>query len=212
LLGEELQECDSIYIVFISTNTYMGKMIRFFTKNEYSHVTISFDRDLRRMYSFARYYINSPILGGFVTESPLRYLYGNKDVQIKLCELPLKQEDYEWIQERMRFFHSHSDRMIYNTINAVLSLFGKRLNRNDMFTCLEFVTHLLRYPNIITIRKLEGKLKDYVIYQGSLRAVSEWSQEDIVKDKFFRRRRKLAVVCDTAAHFHKLVIRVLQVG
>jgi hypothetical protein len=208
--AEELQESYSIYIVFISTKTYMGKMIRLFTHNEYSHVTIAFDRDLRKMYSFARYYINSPILGGFVTERPLRYLYGNNDVNIKLCEIPLGKEEYYRIEKKMNYFYRNSDIMIYNTINAVLSLMGKKLNTKNMFTCLEFVTYLLRYTNIMTIRELERRLKDYIIYQGSLRAITYLEQEDVNRDEFFRKRRMLGVVGDTIYHFRKVVTRVLQ--
>lgn len=207
---ESLQESYYIYIVFISTKTYMGKMIRLFTHNEYSHVTIAFDQDLRKMYSFARYYINSPILGGFVTELPLRYLHGNNDVNIKLCKVPLTKEEYHRIYKEVEYFHKNSERMIYNTLNAVLSLLGKRLSSSNMFTCLEFVTHLLRYPDIMAIRELERRLKRYVVYQGSLRAVSFCEQDSDNRDEFFRRRRTLGIICDTVYHIRQVAARVLQ--
>lgn len=208
--AEELKESYYVYVVFISTKTYMGKMIRLFTHNEYSHVTIAFDQDLRKMYSFARYYINSPILGGFVTEIPLRYLHGNNDVNIKICKIPLSKTEYNRIHTEVEFFHRNSEQMIYNTLNAVLSLIGKRLSTSNMFTCVEFVTHLLRYPDIMAIRELERRLKGYIVYQGSMRAVSYYEQSDDKRDEFFRRRRMLGIISDTIYHFRKIAIRVLQ--
>ncbi len=73
------------YVVFFVTNTIMGKMIQFATRNSYSHVALAFEEDLQTMYSFARYHINSPISGGFVIEHPHRYLNGNRDVEINVC-------------------------------------------------------------------------------------------------------------------------------
>jgi hypothetical protein len=73
-----------------------------------------------------------------------------------------------------------------------------------------FVTYLLRYTNIMTIRELERRLKDYIVYQGSLRAITYLEQEDVSRDEFFHKRRMLCVVGDTVYHFRKVVTRVLQ--
>jgi len=207
---ENKEQMNYIYVVFISTNTAMGKMIRLFTRNRYSHVTVAFERDLNRMYSFARYYINSPILGGFVTERPGRYLYGEQDAPVKICEVPVEFGEYERIRKEVDFFQRNREEMIYNTANAVLSLLGKRLTAKNMFTCLEFTTHLLRYPNMSEIRELERRLEKYVVYTGSLRDTAVWEQEYADGDEFFRRRRAIGIAYDTISHFSKVVGRVLH--
>ena len=201
---EEAVKDYSIYVVFISTNTNMGKMIRLLTHNKYSHVAIAFNGNLHRMYSFARYHINSPILGGFVTEKPLRYLYDNQDVAVKICEMPIRQEEYNRIDREVKYFSRNSEEMIYNTVNAVLSLMGKRLYARNMYTCLEFVTYLLRYPEMTAISELENRLKDYVIYRGSLREMLAWEQEDITTDEFFCRRGAVGVIADTVCHIRRV--------
>ncbi len=199
-----------IYVVFVSTNTFMGKGIRLFTRNKYSHVTIAFDRNLGSMYSFARYHINSPIYGGFVVERPGRYLHGEKDVLVKICEIPLEQEEYDRIRSEVEYFQQNHKVMLYNTINALLSLLGKRLDGKDMYTCLEFATYLLRYPRMNAIRELEQRLAEYVVYIGSLRDTADWKQEQMEDDEFFRRRRAIGIAYDTVYHFRKVVQRVLH--
>lgn len=199
-----------LYVVFVSTNTMMGKGIRLFTRNKYSHVTIAFDRELRAMYSFARYHINSPIYGGFVVEQPGRYLYGEQDVLVKICEVPIEQEEYERIRQEIEYFRQNREVMIYNTLNALLSLMGKHLKVTNMYTCLEFTTYLLRYPRMLAIRELERRLAEYVVYTGSLRDKTHWQQEQLDEDEFFRRRRVFGIAYDTLYHFRRVVQRVLQ--
>ena len=62
-----------IYIVFSSTPTGMGRLIRLATRNQYNHVSLSFESDIQKLYSFARYHRTIPLYGGFVVESVLRY-------------------------------------------------------------------------------------------------------------------------------------------
>ncbi len=209
MLSED-KKMNYLYVVFVSTNTIMGKGIRLITRNKYSHVTIAFDRDLRSMYSFARYHINSPIYGGFVVERPGRYLYGDQDVLVKICEVPVEEKEYERIRQEIEYFQQNREVMIYNTINALLSLLGKRLDAKDMYTCLEFATHLLRFPRMNAIRELERRLAEHVVYTGSLRDAADWQQEQMKDDEFFRRRRAIGIAYDTVYHFRKVVQRVLH--
>ncbi len=198
-----------IYIVFLSTNTMMGKGIRFFTRNRYSHVTISLDQDLHTMYSFARYHINSPIRGGFVIEQPIRYLYDDQDVSVKLCRISVSSEEYHRIQSEITHFVANREKLIYNTPNALLSLFGRQLSVKDMYTCLEFVTYLLRYPRILTIHELEHRLKQQVIYHGSLKQIVS-TEQPWTEDDYFVRRDVTGIVSDTVHHIRKVAVRVIQ--
>lgn len=199
-----------IYVVFLITNTNMGKLIRFFTRNQYSHVTVAFDRDLNRMYSFARYHVNSPISGGFVVEQPARYLSDNQDVTVKLCQIPVTVDEYERIRKEITYFNENKEEMIYNTFNAVLSLIRKRIEMKNTFTCLEFVSYLLRYPNVHEIRELERRLERFVVYNGSFRDIAKWEQSYIDENDYFRRRRVSGVILDTAFHFKKIVVRLIR--
>jgi hypothetical protein len=199
-----------IYVAFLITNTSMGKLIRLFTRNQYSHVTVAFDQDLNRMYSFARYHVNSPISGGFVVEQPGRYLSDNQDVTVKLCQIPVTGDEYERIRQEITYFNENKEEMIYNTFNAVLSLIRKRLEVRNTYTCLEFVSYLLRYPNVQVIRELERRLEKYVVYNGSFRDIAKWEQSYTDENDYFRRRRVIGVVLDTVFHFKKIVVRLIH--
>ena len=88
-------ENKDIYIMFSSTPSKMGSFIRFMTGNKYNHVSLSFREDLGHLYSFARYYKNTPFVGGFVEESVLRYfLLGSETVRVKICKIPISDEKY----------------------------------------------------------------------------------------------------------------------
>ena len=43
-----------VYIVLTHTGTIPSRLIRIFTRYEYTHVSISLDRNLEHLYSFAR--------------------------------------------------------------------------------------------------------------------------------------------------------------
>ncbi len=210
MLNHENAKNYHIYVTFLVTNTNMGKMIRLFTRNRYSHVTIAFDEDLHKMYSFARYHVNSPISGGFVVEQPDRYLTDNNDVTVKICQLPVSEIEYERIRQEITYFSENRDEMIYNTFNAVLSLLRKRLEVKNTYTCLEFVTYLLRFSNIQAIRELERQLNEYVVYDGSFRDITKWEQSYTDEDDYLRRRHVIGVVLDTVYHFKKIVVRLIR--
>ncbi len=196
-----------IYIAFFVTNTNIGKMIRLFTRNKFSHVTLAFDRNLNQMYSFARYHVNSPIRGGFVIEEPARYLYNENDATVKLCRIPVTENEYNRILKEVTYFKENREKMIYNTLNAVLSLLKKQVTIKDAYTCLEFVNYILRLSDILVIRELERKFQKYVIYQGSFRELANWEQSYMDETDYFERRHALGVVRDTVGHFTKVAYR-----
>ena len=195
-----------VYVVFFVTNTMMGKMIQFATRNSYSHVALAFEEDLQTMYSFARYHINSPISGGFVIEHPQRYLNGNRDVEIKLCKVPVSEVDYRRIRKTIDFFCQNKDLMLYNTVNAILSLVNKKIKVENTYTCIEFVTYLLNIRNILAIRDLEIMLEPYQVYHGGLREIARL--DDPLEDDYFNRRCIHGIVYDTFSHFGKIILRL----
>lgn len=56
------------YIVLTYTGTILSKIIRVYTRAEYCHVSLSLDKELKKMYSFGRLNPYNPFIGGFVHE------------------------------------------------------------------------------------------------------------------------------------------------
>jgi len=210
MLTEDTSEYNYIYVAFLMTNTNIGRIIRFFTHNQFSHVTLAFDRELSKMYSFSRYHVNSPFYGGFVEERPNRYLSDDMDVTVKICKLSVSDEEYQRICEEISYFNANKRQMLYNTPNAILSIAKKRLKMKNTYTCLEFVSHLLRFTNVIAIKDLEHQLNKYIVYKGSFKDIAKWEQSYTNEDDYFMRRHVIRVVLDTIYHFQKIVVRLIH--
>ena len=58
----------NIYIVVTHTGTILSRIVHSYTKDEFSHVSISLDKELKEMYSFGRLNPYNAFWGGFVHE------------------------------------------------------------------------------------------------------------------------------------------------
>ncbi|HOJ48917.1 MAG TPA: hypothetical protein PLD48_08695 [Bacillota bacterium] len=206
-----------IYIVFISSPTGIGKTIRFFTRNLYSHVAVSFEKNLGSMYSFARYYKNIPFFGGFIEESILRYsLYDADSIPIKICAIPVSDQKYKEAVAYINFIKENSAQYIYNSFSMVLALFHKRVHIGQAFTCLEFANSVLSECGIseeikpdryYSIADVENILKDFVIYEGDL-----WDYDcakDWGSDLFYLKSSKRKALQCTIKQFYTLTKRLI---
>lgn len=52
-----------IYIILTYTGTLLSKIIKFYTKDEFSHVSLALDIGLNKMYSFGRLNPYNPFIG-----------------------------------------------------------------------------------------------------------------------------------------------------
>ena len=57
-----------VYLVLTHTGTTLSNIVKFYTKKDYTHVSISLDSELKRLYSFGRLNPNNPFKAGFVRE------------------------------------------------------------------------------------------------------------------------------------------------
>ena len=206
MIKNNLSDKKEVYIVFSKTNTLMGKVIRGVTRNVYNHVSLALEDDLEIMYSFGRYHINSPLVGGFILENPSRYLLGKKDVTTKICTLSLEEEEYANLKSELLSFIADKSTIIYNSFSAVFSVFHKKLHIDKAYTCIEFVTSILKIDDVINIKELEELLKDNVIYEGSFK---EYVQAiNLAQDEYFEKQPKLYIMGSTVAHFIRLFFRL----
>ena len=88
----------NIYVVLSCTNTFLGKLIRFFSNYNFNHISLSSTSSLQPLYSFARYNYNSPIVGGFVEESIHRYLFYKKNTKIRIYKIEVDEKTFEKFQ------------------------------------------------------------------------------------------------------------------
>lgn len=200
---------NSIYIVLLSTNTKMGSIIRLVTRYKYNHVAIALNKDLSKMYSFARYKKKAALVGGFIHEKPSRYI--TQPPCIKVFKLDFKKEDYNTIIEKIKKMKSRYSNYIYNTYSAIIFPLKRNVKIKDAYTCFEFAQYILEEPLLDAfknIKELDNKLSERLIFEGKLDDYI--NIEENKNDEYFEDVNLKKVAGDTANHFIKLSKRYLS--
>jgi inositol transport system substrate-binding protein len=203
----------SVWIVFSSTPYKLGRFIRGVLGTQFNHISLSFNPSLAPMYSFARRYINAPLVGGFVTESYRRFQYLNNWADIKVCRIDLTEQQHHRLRVFVASFKRHDKECIYNLYSAATAPLKKRVRLRGCYTCVEFVCDALAYAGVKgfcynafhALDTAEYILSPHVIYEGSAKDYpggDQWGE-----DTFAQRRRKRTVLKDTATTFARLFAR-----
>ncbi len=198
-----------VYIIFSSTPTKMGKLIRSFTQNQCNHVSITMDPNLSHCYSFARRYHRTPLYGGFVTESNARYHRQGEHAQIHVCKIPVTAQQAQLLADKFSQMERSCDHYLYNHLSALGALLRKPIQAKDAYTCVEFCVHILwqlDYPvtpgQFYSVDELDELLREYRIYEGPMPVV------DISADEYFATRHGIAPIIHTIRDFFRLIPRV----
>lgn len=177
-----------IYILFSATPYRMGRMIRFVTGEPYNHVAIALEENLSALYAFARRYYHTPFYGGFVTEYPYRYHHNGTTAHVRICRIPVTQEQLDALRQRMQAMDAHAHRYLYNHLSALTAPIHRKVAVRDAYTCAEFVVSVLSSLGLefdprrfYTIGDIADKLASYHSYSGEFPVPPE---EDSV---FFQR-------------------------
>lgn len=171
---EDTAQNKYLYVVLSATPYKIGKFIRCVTGTTYNHASISLDPNLNVLYSFARYYENNPMYGGFCKESLRRFQCKSTDSKIMVCAIPLTEDKARLVSARLNYYIRNKDRYVYNIPSLAAAGFGRRIKIKNSYTCIEFVSHFLHSSGLYlqtqecpTFEKMEADLRKYAIYEGS---------------------------------------------
>lgn len=169
-----------LYVIFSATPYRMGRFIRCVTGDPYNHVSIATERDLHRLYAFARRYYCTPLYGGFVTEAPCRFHHNGDTAQIALYRLPLTESQWEILQRRLHDMEDSPHRYLYNHLSAALAPFHRKISVPDAFTCAEFTVSILQElgfdfhsDRFYSIGRIAELLEGNQVYRGEFPAPPE---------------------------------------
>lgn len=157
----------SLYLMISQTGTGVGRMIRVVSRYPFNHVSLSLDPSLRQWVSFARYSENIPLYGGFIAESPERYLASGRDVRVRIFRLEIDENRANRLETLFSQAGSRNSRLIYNTYDAVAGVMGGRIPIPNAYTCLSFACAVLNL-SCRSIRELDQHLAPQLCYQGLL--------------------------------------------
>lgn len=205
-----------IYLVFSSTPNAMGHMIRGVTQYKYNHISVSLSPTLSPMYSFARYYKDTPLYGGFVNEGAQRFLGNAKHgiAHIAVCAVPVSDKQQRRAKQYIDKLNRQREQYIYNTVSAIAFPLGYNVRIDRAMTCIEFAIEVLRracaplsnmIPSFCTIRALEELYSPYSVYTGP------FTHADVYPEShYFARHSPIYRAGHTLSNLGKLFCRMLS--
>ena len=166
-----------IYIVLTHTGTALSRIIKTFTKDEFSHASIALDSELKEMYSFGRLNPYNPFIGGFVHEGIDCGTFKRfKFTKTKIFSLEIEDEQYYRIKDLIEYLKEVKEMRKFNVIGLIAVGLHKTIKFVDSFYCAEFVKYALETAGINTslpemIKPEDFKTLDNIklIYEGILK-------------------------------------------
>ena len=186
-----------IYLVFSNTPYKTGSFIRAMTHCEYNHASIALDPCLNEMYSYARYYKRAPFYAGFVRESALRYFNNGIYARVKVCKIPVTNEQYVKALAFLKDCQDNKEQHFYNFFSALVHPLHKRVNIPNSYTCVEFCCEFFRHIGIDTgiekgkfcsVNSLMQNFDKYSLYTGQINNLfsnATWDGDTFVQKKGF---------------------------
>ncbi len=193
-----------IYIVLTYTGTMLSKIIKKYTKDEFSHVSISLDKELKKMYSFGRLNPYNPFYGGFVHEYINKGTFKRFSKTIaKIYSLEISNEQYEEIFENISKIENTKDNYKFNVVGLFAVGIHKKIQKENRFYCAEFVKYILekakvetKLPEIIKPEDFKSLQGLQEIYSGLLREYqsSKLDITTILKNNITNFRKKEGII------------------
>ncbi len=141
-----------IYLVLTQTNTYLARIIKYYTKNKYSHISIAFDDECNEMYSFGRKYDRNPFIGMFKREKLDQGVFNNKNSSMAIYKVSVNGYQYKKIRKIIREIErTNKGYNIFGLLTAALKI---KLNRKKYY-CSEFVYEVLSNEKVEILSKNE---------------------------------------------------------
>ena len=166
-----------IYIVLTHSGSLLSRGIKFVKKYEYTHVSISLDKELNKMYSFGRLHPYNTFLAGFVQESPK---YGTfkrfSKTKTKIFCLNITEEQYKKLKKIIKYFERKRKYYKFNALGLFSVALNVKITKENSFYCAEFIKYVLdkakiktNLPEIVTPEDFQHLNNISPIYIGFLK-------------------------------------------
>jgi hypothetical protein len=140
----------NIYIVISNTGSPASELISMFTRKQYNHVSLSFDKDLKTIVSYNG---GEKIYPPGLNMEMIKYFNKKDDASIIVYSLPATEEKKKIIIDKIKEINEQGN--AYNILGLVLKFSFKP---NIMF-CSQFVYKMLKTAGINYFDKREEQIK-----------------------------------------------------
>lgn len=144
-----------LYIILAHTGTVLSRIIKIWTKDQFSHVSIALDADLEEMYSFGRLNPYNPFWGGFVHEHINKGTFKRfKNTRTEVYSIFVTDEQYEKARKTIEYLKRNKEKYKFNFMGLASVSIKKKIVRKNTFYCAEFVKHVLKVSGISEVNEL----------------------------------------------------------
>jgi len=144
-----------IYIILTHTGTILSQIIKHWTGDEFSHISIALDADLEQMYSFGRLNPYNPFWGSFVHEHINKGTFKRfKKTRAEVYSIFITDEQYEKAQKIIKYFNNNKQKYKFNILGLACVSINKKIIRKNTFYCAEFVKHILKVIGVTEVNEL----------------------------------------------------------
>lgn len=167
-----------VYIMLSDTGTLFSNLIKSYTKAPYNHASLSFDPELKQMYSFGRKHPNNPLYGGFVKEDIFTGTYSKyKDTTCVIYKLPVTEREMKKMTRILAVFIRNDNKFLYNFLGVMGISLNEPVEFSNSYFCSQFVAEVLNRSGIKLWNKLAALVTpdDFrnndrleLIYEGKL--------------------------------------------
>lgn len=165
-----------IYILLMHTNTIPSKIIRFFTRYKYTHVSISLNQECDEIYSFGRKNVRSILHSGFVKEKKTGLFFQKfSDTDCQIYEISVSDKSFLEINRVLNEMTLNKEQYKYDFIGLIPRFFGIPIILKNHYVCSFFVAEVLEKAKVIRLPKKACLIhpKDFIfleklkkIYEG----------------------------------------------
>ena len=143
-----------IYILLMHTNTLPSKVVKAFTRYEYSHVALSLTKDCYTTYSFGRKELYNILNGGLsVQEKNGEFFTKFNNTVCKIYEVEVTYGQYKKVREIISKMTTNIDDYKYDFLGIIPRLLGIPVTFKNKFVCSYFVAEILRRAGICDFGK-----------------------------------------------------------
>lgn len=158
----------AVYILLTDTKTQFSRLSKLVTRDPYNHVSISFDRNFKEIYTYALQTAKNGIRGGVKKESR-RILKG---AQYALYKINVTNEVYEKIKTQVKYFTKHITDTSYNHLALLNTIFQKEIfkSRDKMqMICSQFIAVIFESAGVQLLKdRAASTIKPYEFVKSKL--------------------------------------------
>ena len=199
-----MEETGKLYVMISKTDTGIGGLIRKITGFPYNHVSMTLDPTFRTWVSFARFIHDTPMYGGFLTETAERFLAKGQDVDVHIFALDLIPQRFKELKELFSKAGHECTDYIYNYFELLTLVFGIQFPIRGAYTCLGFANRIMG-TNYKTIQELDRNMQSMLYYTGTLNELAPDSGDR--SDIYFPRLGPIRGIYHTVLTFGELIRR-----